>query len=236
MRILALFAPALVFTLAGQELPARLQAAQRLRPDALRGLLAELAGAQAPAGRKAYFEAYAAYVLVSQQRGQEPAAMEALLDRTLKALEAAKDPESLALAGACLGLKLGFKPALGMTLSPRASGLFAQALALAPGNPRALFFQGLHVLHTPEFFGGGGAKAVPILEAAAAAAEAETAPQDPWAPAWGKAETRAWLAFAQLSMGRIAEARVNCDRALAVDPSYGFARGVVLAKLAAMAQ
>ena len=236
MKGIALFAPALVFTLAAQDLPARLQSAQRLRADEVRGLQAELAGSGADAARKAYFEAYAAYVVVSQFRAKEPATMEALLDRTLKSLESARDAESLALQGGCLGLKLGFKPAQGMTLSPLASMLFGQALALAPGNPRALFFQGLHVLHTPKFFGGGAAKALPILEAAAQAAETEAAPKDAWAPSWGKAETRAWLAYAQLEAGLRPEAKANCDKALALDPDYGFARMVVLPKLQEAAQ
>ncbi|WP_306599977.1 hypothetical protein [Geothrix sp. 21YS21S-2] len=230
MRYLPSFAPALVLTLSAQDLPVRLQGAQRLPADAIRALQGELA---ASGQDRPYWDACLAYALVSQLGAKEPKAMEALLDRTLKALEPRRDAESLALAGACLGLKLGFKPMLGMTLSPQASGLFTQALKAAPGNPRALLFQGIHALHTPAFAGGGPEKALPILEAAARAADGEQAPADPWAPCWGRAESRAWLALALHKAGRAGEARANLDKALALDPAYGFARFVVLPQVGA---
>jgi len=233
MKHLLLFAPALVLTLTAQDLPLRLQGAQRLPADGIRALQADLAAAAPGQERAAYWEAYTAYALVAQRSGAEPKAMEALLDRAMKALEPRQDAESFALAGACIGLKLGFRPMQGMTLSPQASGLFARALKASPGNPRVLLFQGVHVLHTPAMFGGGPAKALPILEAAVQAAGAEAAPADPWIPAWGRAESLAWLALAQHKVGRTEEARATCAKALALDPDYGFAKAVVLPQLAA---
>jgi tetratricopeptide (TPR) repeat protein len=231
MKPILLLVPALVAVLSAQDLPSRLQGAQRLRADAVRGLQAELAAAEAPEAGKGYFEAYTAYVLATQLRGKEPAAMEALVDRSLKALETRQDPDSLALTAALLGLKLQARPEQGMTLAPRAAKCFAMARALAPENPRVLLFHGMHLLFMPPFAGGGADKALPELEAAARTADAEAAPKDPWAPAWGKAESHAWLAYALAGAGRMAEARIHCDRSLALDPMYGFARFGVLPKL-----
>jgi tetratricopeptide (TPR) repeat protein len=231
MKPILFLVPALVAFLSAQDLPSRLQGAQRLRADAVRGLQAELAAADAPEAGKAYFEAYTAYALATQSRGKEPAAMEALVDRSLKALEPRQDPDSLALTAAFLGLKLQYKPDQGMTLAPRAAKCFALALAKEPDNPRALLFHGMHLLFMPPFAGGGADKALPELEAAVRAAEAEPAPKDAWAPAWGKAESHAWLAYALAGAGRKDEARPHCDRALALDPAYGFARYAVLPRL-----
>lgn len=232
MRPSALFLlPA--FALAAQESapPAGLERIARLDLDGLRQLQAVLALSTVPAERKAYAEAQVAYQLVAMTRAKDPKAAEALLDRTLKVLQARRDPESLALRGACLGLKIGFQPGAAMSLAPEAEGLFREARSLGPASPRIALQHAVHVLHTPEFFGGGAARALPLLEAAVQAAQAEAAPKDPWAPAWGRAEALAWLALAQAEAGRALAARASVEAALALDPAYAFARGVVKPKV-----
>jgi hypothetical protein len=235
MRSLLLL-PALVSTLWAQDLPVRLQAAQRLRVEQLRTLQADLAAANSSTGWKVYHECNLAYGLITQLREKDPKGAEALLDRTIKALEGRKDGESLALLGSCLGVKMGFSPVSAMVLSSRAAGLFEAALKQSPTSPRVLMLKGISVLYTPTFFGGGAAKAMPILESAVKAAEAEAAPADPWAPSWGRAEAHTWLALAQLDAKQFREARLNVDKALALDPGYGFARFVVLPKLQSKVQ
>ena len=229
-----LLLPALTLALPAQApLAERVQAAQRLRADALRQLQGELALEPNPA--KAYYEALVAHGLVAQTRAQDPKGAEALLDQTLAALKGRKDGESLALQGALLGLKIGFAPASGMTLGPRASALFEQARAAAPESPRVRLLQGLHILHMPAFFGGGAKAALPLLAGALKAAEAEAPSPDPWAPRWGRAETLAWLAQAEIELGQLAEARAHVDQALALDPDFGFVRSVVAPRLQAKA-
>ncbi|HJW32983.1 MAG TPA: hypothetical protein VJ505_06410 [Holophagaceae bacterium] len=207
----------------------RAQALPRLSTEAVRQLQGELALATEPG--KAYAEALAAYTLVSHTRGQDPKGAEALLDRTLAALKPRRDAESLALQAACLGLKVGFSPSSGMVLGPRAAGLLEEARGLAPTNPRVLTFQGVNLLHTPAFFGGGAKAALPVLQAAVKAAQAEVAPMDPWSPTWGRAESLAWLAMAEIEAGDLEAARAHVDQSLAVDPTYGFVRVVVVPRL-----
>lgn len=226
-----LFLPTLLLHAA--EVPAGLDRIGRLDLEGLRQLQARLALWDGPAERKAYAEAHLAYQLVAMTRAKDPKGAEALLDRTLKALQARRDPESLALRGACLGLKIGFQPAAAMGLSQEAGACFAEARAAAPANPRVLLLHAVHVLHTPAFFGGGAKAALPRLEAAAQAAQAEAAPSDPWAPSWGRAESLAWLAAAQLETGDAPAARRSLDAALAVDPAYAFVRGVLAPKVEA---
>ncbi len=233
MRMPLLLLPVLTFSLSAQEtdLPTQLQRTLRLGTESLRGLQAKLAQDPAPPEKKAYFQALVGYTLASQLQHQDAKTSEALVDRTVKSLEGRKDAESLALLGACLGLKIGFSPMSGMTLAPKASGLFQQALKLSPGNPRVLFFQGLHVYHTPVYFGGGAEKAALIFEAAEKAAGEEQPAETAWAPRWGKAESLAWLALAQLDGHRIEAAHQSLAAALAMDGDYAFAEKVVKPKV-----
>ncbi len=210
-------------------LPQRTQAIPRVGTETLQQLQGELALATDPG--KAYAESLLGYTLVSHTRAKDPKGAEALLDRTLAALKPRKDAESLALHAACLGLKMGFSPSSGMVLGPRASGFLEEARSLAPNSPRVLMFQGIHLLHMPAFFGGGAKVALPVLQAAVKAAEVEAAPTDPWAPTWGRVESLAWLAMAEIDMGDLASARGHLDQALGLDPGYAFARIVVAPRL-----
>lgn len=223
--------PALVLT-AG-EVPAGLARISRTDLEGLRQIQAALALADAPPERKAYAEAHAAYQLVAMTRAKDPKAAEVVLDRTLKALQARRDPESLALRGACLGLKIGFRPAAAMGLSQEAEACFREAREAAPGNPRVLLFHAVHVFHTPAFFGGGAKAALSLLEGAVKAAQSEAAPADPWVPAWGRAESLAWLAQAQLEAGDAPAAKRSLEAALALDPAYAFVRSVLAPRVEA---
>ncbi|MFN8011556.1 MAG: hypothetical protein U0P81_09120 [Holophagaceae bacterium] len=212
-------------------LPADCARAARLDLAGLRQLQARLALADAAAPGKAYAEAHVAYQVVAQTRARDPKGAEALLDRTIQVLQARRDADSLALRGACLGLKIGFQPAAAMRLAPEAGALFEEARALAPANPRVRILHAIHVLHTPAFFGGGAARALPLMEAAVKAADAEAPSAEAWAPSWGPVEGRAWLALARLEAGDAAGAQRALEEALARDPRYAFALAVLKPKV-----
>jgi tetratricopeptide (TPR) repeat protein len=215
-------------------LAVRLQTALRRGQDDLRQLQGELAQVDHP--RKAYYQALVAYSLAGQLRGQEPTKARALVDQALAALAPLRDADSLALQAGLLGLKIGFDPSQGMTLSPRAQGLLGEAKGLAPRNPRVRLFEGIHLLHTPVAFGGGATAGLPALTAAAELAASEPRDAEAWTPSWGRAETLAWRALAELDLGQRAQAEGHLAEALALDPAYGFARGVVAPRLKAPVQ
>lgn len=227
--------PFLVLSLCAQApLAERVQTTHRLRLDGLRQVQGELALEKHPA--KPYYEALVAYGIVAQTMDQDPKGAEALLDRVLAGLSPRKDAESLALQASLLGLKIRFKPGEAMILAPHALELFGQARASAPGSPRVWLLQGIHVLYTPEPFGGGAQAALPLLQGAVKAAEAEAVPADAWVPHWGKAESYAWLATAEAELGLMKEANAHLDQALALDPNYGYAKVVVAAMLGRVAK
>jgi tetratricopeptide (TPR) repeat protein len=223
MRYATWIIPALICqgAFAQEDLPAQLAGAQGRSLDQLQDLQARLAASPATPEQKAYHEAYLAYCFVNQTRESDPRRAEALLDRTMKALESRRDPESMALLGACLGHKLGFAPMTAMELAPRALGLFAEAGQRAPGSPRVLLLHGVHILHTPAFYGGGAERALPLLLGAVRAATAEVPAKDPWAPRWGNVESLAWLAMAQGELGQFTEAEATLAAARALDPAHG---------------
>jgi len=228
MRSLLLLLPAIVVHAQAPDLPAQLAKAQRLSTDQVLSLQAQLMADPAPPERKAYQELYLAYVLSSRRVGPDPKGAAPLLDRTVKALEGSRDPERMALLGGCQGLKISLSPISGISLGPKAMGLFDRALAQAPDNPRPMVLKGVHLLHSPAFVGGGPEAAIPVLEAAVALAAREPLPADPWAPAWGRVESLSWLALAQAQAGRTEAALATIQRARALDPDNGFIDTMVL--------
>jgi hypothetical protein len=73
-----------------------------------------------------------------------------------------------------------------------ASTYLTQAMNLNPNNPRLYYLQGAGVFGTPEKFGGGKAKAKPILEKTVALYQVEN--PKPLYPRWGKKEAEDMLA------------------------------------------
>jgi hypothetical protein len=170
-------------------------------------------------------------VLASRTTTEDPKGSKALVERTLKTFETAPDPESRALVAGLIGLKIGFSPMSGMTLGPKAAGIFNEALAKRPGNPRIALLRAIHTLHTPAFVGGGAAAALPLMEEAVRFAEKEVPPTDPWAPSWGRIESLGWLAYTQVEAQQLPAARQTADRVLALDPGNGFITRMVLPRL-----
>jgi tetratricopeptide (TPR) repeat protein len=236
MRHLFAALPAVLCFAQDADLPSQLSRLQRLPTEQIRSLQAKLAMDIAPAEKKAYHELHLAYVLASRTRQEDPKGCKTLVEASLKGFEATPDPESQALIGAFLGLKIGFSPMSGMTLSPKAMGLFNEALAKRPGSPRIALLRAIHLLHTPAFVGGGVKVAIPLMEAAVALAEKEAAPSDPWAPAWGRIESLGWLAYAQAEAEQFTAAKATAERALALDPGNGFVTRMVLPRLQGKAQ
>jgi hypothetical protein len=228
MRCLFAVLPAVLCFAQDTDLPAQLARLQRLPTDQIRSLQARLAMDPAPAEKKAYQELHLAYVLASRTSKDDPKGSKELVEHTLKTFETSQDPESRALVGALLGLKINASPMSAITLAPKAMGIFNEALAKAPASPRVALLRAIHLLHTPAFVGGGVKVALPLIQTAVALAEKETAPGDGWAPRWGRIESLGWLALAQAKDEQFTAARQTADLVLALDPGNGFVTHMVL--------
>ena len=73
-----------------------------------------------------------------------------------------------------------------------AHAAYAAAADLDATNPRPHMLRGMLTLFTPEFFGGGAEKAMPLLEQAANLYTTETATDRGIQPAWGQT-TNDWM-------------------------------------------
>jgi hypothetical protein len=82
-----------------------------------------------------------------------------------------------------------------MSYGQEANGYLEKGLLLNANNPRLYYLQGANTFGTPEQFGGGKAKAKPILEKAVALYKSEQV--KPLYPDWGKKQAEEMLAQCQ---------------------------------------
>jgi hypothetical protein len=81
------------------------------------------------------------------------------------------------------------------TYGQEGNNYLQKAMQLDSNNPRLYYLQGAGIFGTPEQFGGGKAKAKPILEKAVALFKAEQ--QKPLHPRWGQKQAEDMLAQCQ---------------------------------------
>jgi len=82
-----------------------------------------------------------------------------------------------------------------MTYGQQAAGFLQKGITLNANNPRLYYLQGMSLFNTPEQFGGGKAKAKPVLEKAVSLFKTE--PVKPLYPQWGDKEAINTLAQCQ---------------------------------------
>lgn len=89
-------------------------------------------------------------------------------------------------------MKMAVSPqARAMSMIPKATELVEKAIALNPENPRAYLMKGQQLFYTPEAFGGGKAKAKPVLTIAAE--KFDSFKTVGLAPNWGKGRCQSLL-------------------------------------------
>ncbi len=154
------------------------------------------------------------------------------IDHLEKAIELKNDfAEAHALLSGSYGMKASGGMFAGMKYGPKSNKQIDKALELAPDNPRVLMLDGTGLLFTPSMFGGDTEKAVTQFQKAAKQFEKFT-PEDPTMPHWGRVEVYAWLGQAYEEEGQYEEAMQAYEKALELDPEYGWVKYYLLPKLA----
>lgn len=110
---------------------------------------------------------------------------------------AAEESEVHTLQGMIYQATIGLDPAKnGWKYSSKANGSFKTAIKLNPENPRPYYLQGISVLNTPEMFGGGKTKALPLLMDASEKFD-NFVPESNLSPSWGQEDCKHNLKICQ---------------------------------------
>ena len=168
-----------------------------------------------------HYTGYALYREATLSMGRDGADAGALLEKADDYLERSTRlgpmPESHALRSGVLGMMIGSNPIKGMTLGPQSGEQMEKALELDPENPRVWMLRGIGAVNTPAMFGGGLDKAEEYLKKSIVFF-AKDKPQPP-APSWGANEAHVWLGQVYAKQDKIAEARAEYQKALAIEPN-----------------
>ncbi|MEM9836062.1 MAG: tetratricopeptide repeat protein [Bacteroidota bacterium] len=150
--------------------------------------------------------------------------MEALLKSVLKA-----DKENAAANGlysAYLGMLIAKAPMKGMLYGRKAGRMARQGPSFDPNNPIAHYCHGSNLFYTPTTWGGDPEGAVTALEKAIAAFPPTADGCD-----WFYLQTHALLGQAQVKTGDKDAARKTYQKALALQPDFGWVKYVLMPAL-----
>lgn len=138
--------------------------------------------------------------------------------------------EAHALLSSVYGWQIGLSPMKTMLLGPRVGKAARKAKQLAPDNPRVVLSAAISDFNTPEMFGGSKEKGLQGLKRAAELF-AQEEPTDPIRPVWGHREAYAWLGIAYQGQGELESARTAFEKALEIDPDFGWVKDWLLPEL-----
>ncbi|RZK43982.1 MAG: hypothetical protein EOO90_01620 [Pedobacter sp.] len=104
----------------------------------------------------------------------------------------ANNSDVYALKAYIVFMKMAVSPqARAMAMIPQSNALVEKAIALDSENPRVYLVKGQTLFYTPEAFGGGKAKAKPVLELAAT--KFSTFKSNGLTPSWGQGRVESLL-------------------------------------------
>lgn len=182
-----------------------------------------------------YWESYCNFHAVIASQRFDPGKSEEYVDMAIEILEELVDrnerfAEGWALLSSCYGLKASHGMFAGMKYGPKASKAINTAMELAPDNPRVVLVAGSSKYYTPEAYGGNKDQALAYFQRAAGIYDA-IEPKETIAPDWGHPESYTYIGLINLDRGDTVSARSAFERALAIDPNFGWVKYELLPKL-----
>lgn len=133
---------------------------------------------------------------------KDPEQTDGYLDKAQDFLDKAKElseenSEISAVQGMIYSARIGVDPQKrGMVYGPKAGMAYSKAVKLDDKNPRALYFRAQNIYFTPEQWGGGKDKAMPMLEKSLELFKAFK-PKDEIHPNWGEENAIKFVEFAK---------------------------------------
>ena len=165
--------------------------------------------------------------LSANLKGQTELA-DSALDESMTALETLNEqsPDNVevkALLAQVYGYKVALSPMKGIYYGPKSGAMLAEAEALAPNNPRVLLVKGIGAINTPPMFGGSVDVALNAFNQAIEAYASDAYSNYHW----GFAEAHTWRGLVHQQKGDLDKAKADWQRALEIDPEYGWAKSVL---------
>lgn len=161
-------------------------------------------------------------LLNSTMRSMDEDLFKKYVDSAVKNLESIKDEhagEAMAMLAAVYGLQMAYDPSKGMFLGPRSSSLLSEARKTEPGSPLVWKLYGNSMLHTPDAYGGDVIEAISAYEKAISLYDA--APEKT-KHNWMYVDAMAFLGQAYMKNNEPSKAITIYEKALRVEPSYGW--------------
>ena len=173
-----------------------------------------------------YYLAYADYsisvMVMSKNKTQAAQYIDEAINYADKTLRVnSKSAETLALLGTIYGIKISLDNQDMMVYGPKSNQVIAQALALAPDNPRVLLQAGINKMYTPEFYGGSKTEALRLFAKAVSIFDSSSG-MDSLKPDWGRLESLAWLGRCYAEQKDFAKAVGVYKKALSENPDYAW--------------
>ncbi len=150
-------------------------------------------------------------------------------------LEAATDQDEFFAEGwlmlsAVYGQKMTVRPLQAVSLGRKFNRAMSRARELAPDNPRVVLLRAITDYNLPRIVGGNKDRALEGLYRAARLFEEEVV-EDPVLPSWGHEDTYARLGIVFMDRGNLEEARTAFERALEINPEFGWVQRTLLPSL-----
>ena len=182
-----------------------------------------------------YYAALADFRIANHLLTREEASKDRASAHLESAVESLKevlrlDPESAeawALLNSVYGRQIALSPMKGMLLGRRSKRALERAKELAPDNPRVVLTAAVSDFNTPGMWGGDKERAMEGFRRAAALFAVEE-PADPLQPVWGHDEVYAWIGLAHLDRDERDQARAAFEKALEIEPDFGWVRYALL--------
>lgn len=141
--------------------------------------------------------------------------------------------EGWLMLSAVYGQKMTVRPLQAVSLARKFNRAMSRARELAPDSPRVVLLRAITDYNLPRIVGGNKDRALEDLLRAARLFKDE-AVEDPVLPSWGHEDTYARLGIVYMDRGDLDEARTAFERAIEINPEFGWVKHALLPSLEEM--
>jgi len=178
-----------------------------------------------------YIDYQIAVAVYHMDNEKAPVSFDSAVAHLKKALEINdNNAEAHALLSSCYGMQIAFSPMSGIWRGPKSSFEMNEAKELAGENPRVALLEAISTYNTPSIFGGGKEEGFEAMKRAAELFD-QWKTTDSLQPDWGKEQVYAWIGSAYLDRNEAILARKSFDKALEINPDYGWVKYVLMPKV-----